>query len=116
MKKINSALVSVFNKDGLELIDDYLDKKNTFIYLDPPYFEKGSSLYLNHYKKENHEALAKRLNENPGSFWLLTYDNKREIRSLYQSRKIINFVLNYNVYKSRKGKEIMILSDAFALK
>lgn len=105
--------ISIFNKDGLKLISDYLNKNNTFIYLDPPYFEKGSSLYLNHYKKEDHEALAKKLNQNPNAFWLLTYDNKKEIKSLYSNRRIINFSLNYNAYESRKGREVMILSDAF---
>lgn len=106
--------ISVFNKDGLELIGEYLNKKNAFIYLDPPYFEKGATLYLNHYKKEDHESLAKKLNGNPDAFWLLTYDNKKEIKSLYPGRKIVNFSLNYNAYESRKGREVMILSDAFA--
>lgn len=106
--------ILVFNKDGLRLINDYLNKKNTFIYLDPPYFEKGASLYLNHYKKEDHEALAKKLNDNPDAFWLLTYDNKKEIKSLYPNRKVISFSLNYNAYKSRRGREIMIMSNAIA--
>lgn len=107
--------ISVFNKDGFELIKEYLNKKNTFIYLDPPYFEKGATLYLNHYQKEDHEALAKQLNKNPDTFWLLTYDNKKEIRSLYPNRKILNFSLNYSAYESRKGREIMILSDALVI-
>ncbi len=106
--------ISVFNKDGVNLIGEYLNKKNAFIYLDPPYFEKGASLYLNHYKKEDHEALARKLNGNPDAFWLLTYDNKKEIKALYPERKIINFSLNYNAYISRKGRELMILSDIFA--
>lgn len=106
--------ISVYNKDGLKLIGEYLNKKNSFIYLDPPYFEKGTTLYLNHYRKENHEALAKKLNKNRGAFWLLTYDNKREIKSLYPKRKIVGFSLNYYAHKPRKGREIMILSDAFA--
>jgi len=105
--------ISVFNKDGLQLIHDYLNKINTFIYLDPPYYEKGAALYLNHYKKNDHEILAEQLNQNVNAFWLLTYDNKKEIKSLYQDRKIINYSLNYNAYKLRKGKEIMVLSDAF---
>ena len=96
------------------MISEYLNNKNAFIYLDPPYFEKGSSLYLNHYKKADHEALAKKLNGNPDAFWLLTYDNKKEIKLLYLDRKIVNFFLNYNVYESRKGREVMIFSDAFA--
>ena len=106
--------ISVSQKDGLDLIEKYLDKKNTFIYLDPPYYEKGAALYLNHYQKENHTALAKKLNQHKNSLWLLTYDNKREIKSLYPNREIINFSLRYNAYESRKGREVMILSDAFA--
>lgn len=107
--------ISIFNKDGVELINEYLGKENTFIYLDPPYYEKGATLYLNHYKKDDHEMLANRLNQNPESFWLLTYDDKKEIKSLYPDRKIVNFSLNYNAYESCKGKEVMILSDALAV-
>ncbi len=107
--------IAVFNRDGVELISDYLGKKNAFIYLDPPYYEKGAALYLNHYKKEDHEGLAKRLNASPDAFWLLTYDNKKEIKSLYPDRQIFNFSLNYNAYEARKGKEVMIVSDALTV-
>lgn len=103
--------IVVSNENGVELIKKYLNKKNTFIYLDPPYYEKGASLYFNHYKKEDHEILAKCLNENKDAFWLLTYDDRKEIKSLYPKRKIIEFSLNYNAYESRKGKEVLIFSD-----
>lgn len=107
--------ITVTNKDGLDLITEYLSQKNAFIYLDPPYYEKGSTLYLNHYKKDDHQCLAEKLNKSPDAFWLLTYDNKKEIKSLYPNRRIINFSLNYNAYESRKGKEVMILSDALTV-
>lgn len=106
--------ILVFNKDGVKLIHDYLNKKNTFIYLDPPYYEKGAALYLNHYKKDDHKMLAEQLNQNATAFWLLTYDDKKEIKSLYENRKIVNFSLNYNAYESRQGQEIMIMSDALS--
>ncbi|MBU3999772.1 DNA adenine methylase, partial [Patescibacteria group bacterium] len=64
--------------------------------------------------KSDHEMLAERLNRNPDAFWLLTYDNKKEIKLLYPERKIINFSLNYNAYESHKGREILISSDALA--
>jgi DNA adenine methylase len=104
--------ISVSNRDGLELIRDYLQRENTFIYLDPPYYEKGASLYLNHYEDRDHAALAKRLNANAQAFWLLTYDNKKQIRSLYPKRRIEGFSLNYNAHEARKGHEILVLSDA----
>jgi DNA adenine methylase len=108
--------IVVSNKDGVKLIKKYLNKKNTFIYLDPPYYEKGASLYFNHFKKEDHETLAKCLNKNKDAFWLLTYDDRKEIKSLYPERKIIEFSLNYNAYESRKGKEVLILSDALSVR
>jgi len=107
--------ISVSNKDGVILIKEQLNKKNTLLYLDPPYYEKGASLYLNHYKKEDHENLAKCLNENKKSFWLLTYDNRKEIKLLYSKRKMIEFSLNYNAYKSRRGEEVLIFSDSFSI-
>jgi DNA adenine methylase len=106
--------ISVSNRDGVDLIRDYLTSENIFIYLDPPYYEKGASLYLNHYKERDHEALADQLNANADAFWLLTYDNRKQIRSLYPERRIEHFSLNYNAYESRKGNEILILSDGVA--
>ncbi len=106
--------ISVFNQDGIELIKKYINRKNAFIYLDPPYFEKGAFLYLNHYQKNDHEKLAKHLNSNTNANWLLTYDNCSEIKSLYEKRKIIKFSVNYNARNFRVGKEIMILSDALS--
>jgi DNA adenine methylase len=106
--------ISVFNRDGVDLIKEYLGKKDVFIYLDPPYYEKGASLYLNHYKENDHAKLAEELNNSHDAIWLLTYDNKEEIKTLYQKRRSECFTLTYNAYESREGKEIMIFSDALA--
>lgn len=106
--------IAVSNEDGLNLIKNHLNEKDCFVYLDPPYYEKGATLYLNHYQKEDHEKLAAYLNDNPNAFWLLTYDYKKEIKSLYPDRQLFKFSLNYNAREAYKGKELMILSDAFA--
>ena len=92
--------ITVSKKDGIAQTNHYLTKGNALIYLDPPYYDKGATLYLNHYKRLDHEALARRLNRNPEGLWLLTYDNNKEIKSLYRHRKVVNFSLNYNAYKS----------------
>ena len=84
------------------------------VYLDPPYYEKGADLYLNHYQETDHKRLAKKLNAHPDAPWLLTYDNKPEIRKLYPKRKVVKFSLSYNAYELRKGRELMILSDRLA--
>lgn len=107
--------ITVCNKDGVKLISEYLGKRNTFVYLDPPYFAKGATLYLNHYQKKDHEALARKLNKKAEACWLLTYDNQREIRDLYPKRQIMGFSLRYNAYEARNGKEIMVVSDALSV-
>jgi len=104
--------ISVYNRDGVDLITAYLDQKCTFIYLDPPYYDKGATLYLNHYRQADHERLAQRLNHRPNANWILTYDNRREIRALYPDRRIVAYSLHYNAYEPRKGREVLILSDA----
>lgn len=106
--------ISLFNRDGVELVKDYLGKKNSFIYLDPPYYDKGATLYLNHYKTDDHCYLADRLNKHPNAYWVLTYDANKAIETLYRDRKIVNFSLGYTARESRRGKELMILSDAFS--
>jgi hypothetical protein len=58
--------------------------------------------------------VSKEMGEVHNAFWLLTYDNRKEIKSLYPNSKIINFSLNYNAYESRRGSEIMIFSNALA--
>jgi DNA adenine methylase len=109
---LHADRILVTNEDGVTLIKRYLGAKNAFIYLDPPYFEKGSSLYMNSYEGSDHSKLSDVLNENPDSFWLLTYDNKRQIKSLYPDRRIVNFTLDYRAYQARIGKEVLILSDS----
>lgn len=106
--------IKVANKDGLELVDGYIKSKNALVYLDPPYYEKGATLYLNHYHRSDHELLATKLNSNRKANWALTYDSNPVIRALYRERRKRSFSLNYNAYESRIGKEILILSDALA--
>ena len=67
LKKIQSFShkITVYNLDGIELLKKLEKKQSTneyFIFLDPPYFQKGQSLYLNNYRDDNHKALSKFLN------------------------------------------------------
>ena len=107
--------IKVFHSDGLKLVAQYKKINKTFIYLDPPYYLKGSCLYLNHYGEKDHIALANLLNTDNESKWLLTYDNVAPIRKLYSSRRSQCFSLNYSARTPSKGREIMIFSDAVTL-
>jgi DNA adenine methylase len=106
--------ITVTNEDGVDLVSRYLQKKNVFVYLDPPYYEKAADLYLNIFEEKDHARLAKKLNAHPEATWLLTYDDRPEILKLYSERETINFSLSYNAYEKRLGRELMILSDRLA--
>jgi len=111
--------IEVLNEDGISLVKRYIDKKNTFIYLDPPYFKKGALLYLNHYQDADHEELADLLNKKKKSYWVLTYDEVVKIRNLYTARTRKRISLNYRVHDSSKvrhARELMIFSDSILTK
>jgi DNA adenine methylase len=106
--------ITVTNEDGVDLVGRYLSRENTFVYLDPPYYDKAADLYLNFYGQRDHARLAKKLNARPNTPWLLTYDDHPEILQLYPNRRVLNFSLTYNAYERRVGHELMILSDLLA--
>ena len=63
----------VRNTDFGNVIDEF-DSKNTFIYLDPPYW-KTENYYSNHdFDRQDHERLAKVLDKVDGKFGLSYYD------------------------------------------
>ncbi len=100
------------SRDGIEVIDEYATRDDTFIYADPPYFEKAGSLYLNAFAAEDHEALARVLNKHMDAPWLLTYDNAPQVAELYGARRRREFELNYSAHRVGKATEIAVLSDA----
>lgn len=80
-----------------------------FVYLDPPYYEKGADLYLSRYTHEDHVRLSDTLRNVCHPHWALTYDDVPEVRKLYRHCQLIPFSLRYTAHHSRKGKELLIL-------
>lgn len=107
--------IKVSNSDALDFLD-MIRKKNDpekiFIYLDPPYYVKGSKLYLNSYLHADHEALAKKLKEMQEFKWVLTYDDVPEIRELYNFVDCQQFDIRYSVQSVRQGRELFFMSPA----
>jgi DNA adenine methylase len=83
---------------------------SSFLFIDPPYFVKGSSLYTNFYKPKDHAFVAKRIIESSHR-WLVTYDDAPEIRKLYRNRRQYSFDINYSLHEKRVGTELLIASS-----
>jgi len=105
--------IRLFNLDALELIEmikNESNKKQILLYFDPPYYLKGSSLYMNNYNKNEHEIISKKIKSIKNVKWIVSYDNVKEIKDLYQKYPNKEFSLMHTAYIVREGKEILFLS------
>ena len=87
----------------------------TFAYLDPPYLIK-SSLYGkkgNAHKDFDHEQLATILKKR--EHWILSYNDCKEIRSLYEGFHILTPNWKYGMSNNKMSKEVLIFSKDFKL-
>ncbi len=110
----HADLIEVTCCDGKNVAKKYVSNPNTFIYLDPPYVEKGGSLYLNAFDAKQHRDLAETLKQFDDGTWLLTYDDTELIRNLYKESPGGLFPLRYSAASRRKANELMIFSNALA--
>jgi DNA adenine methylase len=80
---LNKAEGSITNLDWEQSLKNAVNNE-MFIYLDPPYFERGKDLYIS--GNINHESLAEELQKS--SNWLLSYNDLKDIRDLYSKNTI----------------------------
>lgn len=106
--------ITVSAVNGVKIIEKYGRACNTFIYADPPYFEKAGSLYMNAFSEDDHSELASTLNNVADGSWLLTYDDVPKVQELYASRRRRTFQLHYSAHRVTKATEIAVLSDGIS--
>jgi len=104
--------ISVYNLDAFEFLTRIVPTLPTrsIIYLDPPYFNKGSNLYENHYGFNDHIKISSLL-YNVTQKWIVSYDNTPEIRQMYRKYRNMPYELKYSVADRYNGSEIMFFSD-----
>lgn len=102
--------VEIYNMDALEFLREkthYKRNINTFVYIDPPYYEKGPSLYRFYYKDDCHRRLADFIKTKTYP-WLISYDDTPQIRRLYRRRKQQQIYLDYSANTRKQGEELLI--------
>ncbi len=109
--------IFITNLDAEYYIKNYITElsDDTLIYLDPPYYEKSSELYLNSYLKSDHGNIANVIQNDINHKWVLSYDGVPEILKLYESRRSFIYDLSYSAGKSYKGKEVFVFCDDLIL-
>lgn len=113
---IHKDKISISNLDAEYYIENYIPNlpTNSLIYFDPPYYQQGSNLYLNAYKKDDHCRLAKAIQQVTHK-WVLSYDGVPDIVDLYKKRRHFLYDLQYSAAKVYKGKEVFIFCDKLKL-
>lgn len=109
--------IEFHQQDALAFIDAVapLLPAKSLIYLDPPYYVKGSDLYLHHYRHDDHVRIAKRVARLRTKNWVVSYDNAAEVQAMYRPFRNIVYGLSYSAQERYKGSEIMFFSDSLAI-
>jgi DNA adenine methylase len=107
-----SSRIRLYNKDAAAFIKEQLRKipQNSLVYLDPPYYAKGNSLYENYYTHKDHVAVANLVSEIRQP-WVVSYDNVIPIQNLYEKYKSTEYKLSYSVQDRYAGSEIIFFSQ-----
>ena len=94
--------IQIHGLDAIDFLDKIVPKlpKKSLIYLDPPYYVKGSQLYRNGYDHQDHVAVAEKVRglTHPT---LVTYDDAPEIRKIYKGMKSSHLSLHYSTHAAR---------------
>lgn len=100
--------IRVSQVDAVEFIDSH-HEDDLFFFIDPPYYGKGQTLYLNKLDHDYHQRLANHLRAMEDASWVVTYDDCPEIRNMYRDwANIRPFSLRYAAAERRSGREILI--------
>jgi DNA adenine methylase len=107
--------INVSRKDGINFIKK-MDRmeSDVFVYLDPPYYEKASDLYMNYYSKKDHKKLSKYVQQMQKR-WLVSYDNHDFILNLYDKNEKLTYKLSHST-SNRIGDEVLVFSDRLKFK
>lgn len=105
----------LYNKDALKLInfvEKRMDNVNDLLYyFDPPYYDKGSTLYMNSYHNKDHKDVSKLIKSHKNSKWIVSYDDNPEIFELYNDCPYKRYKLRHIANIAKTGMEIMFFSE-----
>lgn len=108
--------IKTYNEDAIVFVDGIKSSidERTLIYFDPPYYNQGSALYVNHYTHGDHELLADYI-QHLDCRWMLTYDHTPQIIEMYDKAERRLLSLNYAAARKGKGYEMLAFSKGLTI-
>lgn len=108
-----SSKIELFNLEANKFIKDFLmrmDKSQTFIFFDPPYYKQGKNLYTNFFIHDDHKKLFESIKLLDDFHWIMTYDNEDEIYQIYKDYSPKKYSLRYSAKNKIKAFELFFKS------
>jgi DNA adenine methylase len=109
--------ISLYGEDAAKLLAYLLPRlpRNTFMYLDPPYYTKGGRrLYANFYEHDDHVQIAD-IVRHADLPWMVSYDDTPEIRSIYRKTRYLRYQLRYTARERYDGGEVLFFSRGLSV-
>ena len=106
--------ITVSDLDGRTVIQQYSHDERSFMYIDPPYVQAGSQLYLNAFDGRDHKALSMIVNSVERAHWLITYDAAPLIEKLYRDQFQCRLELTYSARYPGQAEELLVASPSVA--
>jgi DNA adenine methylase len=104
--------ISVTMLDAIQFASQRFAERDTLCYLDPPYYVKGSKLYRNFYRHDDHCEILDLLVRHRDARWVVSYDDVSQIRKIYAEFEPISYSLSYSAGTKGTGREVIYFSDA----
>lgn len=98
--------IRVSNRDAIRLLDKMDRSTHTFVYVDPPYYQKGATLYRRFFTRQHHRHLHAVLRKKAIQC-LVSYDLNPFIQGLYRDWPRWIFPLTYSAHQHTKEREVL---------
>lgn len=109
--------IEFYNLDATDFLLNVVcqfPKEELFLNIDPPYVKKGSMLYENSFKHENHAQLANII-KTLDYDWVVTYDKCSFINELFADFRQDSIQLNYSAGQTKSGEELVIYGNTICI-
>lgn len=111
--------IKTYNLDAINFLKEKLPKglsrARSFVYLDPPYVNKGQRLYLNAYEHKDHAEVSRYITKQKTLHWILSYDDTELVRNLYKNYNIFHLPIKYSLQQKKSAKELVIAPNHLTL-
>lgn len=119
IKRIAAARnrISLSNLDAVDFLNSQSNDwpEKTLVYLDPPYYGKGSQLYYDFYKHDDHANVAFAVHNLGRVRWIVSYDDEPPIHDLYGENSTLTYSIGYSARERLRGREAMFFSSGLRI-